>query len=191
MLYLLPAFNIPTGPRSIGQKKRELPSAGNASLEAPDLPEPRGVAARSPPSEAWPSPGRALPASGKVRLAQSPAGLGTPRFSLRHRGAQPARAPSAQPRQSSAGREEKKQQPPHRSGRTRGEAGAASVSPTANSRQRKRRYPRNTPCKHRDPEVGGGGGRGNALPGTLPAPAPPFPPLRLARAPPIANAKRR
>lgn len=70
-----------------------------------------------------PEPDRAQVArgpSGKVRLAQSPAGRDTPRLSLGHRGAQPSRAPSAQPHQSSTGRDEKKQQPPHRSGRTRG-----------------------------------------------------------------------
>lgn len=38
-----------SSPRSIGQKKQELLSAGNTSFEAPELPRPRGVAARSPP----------------------------------------------------------------------------------------------------------------------------------------------
>lgn len=90
------------------QASRRLssPALGESMRRAP-LPEPdRAQVARGP--------------SGKVRLAQSPAGRGTPRLSLGHRGAQPARAPSAQPQQSSTGRDEKKQQPPHKSGRTRG-----------------------------------------------------------------------
>lgn len=70
-----------------------------------------------------------------------------------------------------------------------GGAGAASVSPTANCRQRKRRYQPCAPCKHRDPEVGERDG-GNAFPGTLLVPGPSHRLLRLARNPPIATSER-
>ena len=70
-----------------------------------------------------------------------------------------------------------------------GGAGAASVSPTANCRQRKRRYEPCAPCKHRDPEVEERGG-GNAFPRQCPSPPRPHRLLRLARGPPIAISER-
>lgn len=141
-----------------------MPSGGNAS--SPALGEPL---APSPPSGAWPSPARAQPKGGREPLAQSRAGPGALRgLSVGHRG---VRAPSAQQHPNGAGQEEKKQQPPHESGRTRGSWSCLGfpncklpATETTLPAVRSLQAPR---PGSREP------GSGNAFPGTLLAPVPP------------------
>lgn len=99
---------------------KELPGGGNASLAAPVLPRPRGVAALKPPHEAQRSRARALPRVGGNGLHKAPPAQAPGGFALGHCGVRAPREPSAHPHGSSSGREEKKQQPPDRSGRTMG-----------------------------------------------------------------------
>lgn len=164
----------PSGPRSSGQKKPNCKADGTPAsrrLSSPALWEP--LRRRAP----LPEPGRAQLApcprvggnrSHKAPPARQPRGTfrRTPRGSRAFSAAAPKlhRARGKETAATSREREEL------------GGAGAASVSPTANCRQRKRRYSRYAPCKHRDPEVGERSG-GNAFPGTLPGPAPPPSPI--------------
>lgn len=76
-------------------------------------PQTWGVAEPSARFGARRSPAPSLPASGRERLAQSPAGPAPRGSAVGHRG---ARAPARKQQ----GAREKKEQPPHRSGRTRG-----------------------------------------------------------------------